>query len=217
MGLSLLIPVITITFCIVAGLMSFRNIPAALRLLILQACIALLADILGLLSIRTNLLPINQILFNIYIPLEFLLMLFAARANFGRHFRVFSLAGIICFLISYGLSMTRAGIFHLATQTIAVCAVILTITYFVVLLQNIQRESSGYTTGIYCIAVAVMLYYCCIVPYFGFMHYITEHDLRLAKQLYYINNVLSSLRYVCTGIGLLILSRSTSFTAHAYK
>ncbi len=208
---------ICIAFCVVAGLASFRRIPNALRLLVIQALCAFSVDFTGFLIRQFGSSTNNHILFNIYIPIDFLLMLFATRMMLGRQFWMIGGGGIGAVFAAWIYSIVRTGPHVFANQAMIVSAIVLMIAYFLVLLRQVQLERSEQTYGIYCIAISVMLFYCCIIPNMGFMHYITRLDMDLASRLTNITHVVSSLRYILTGIGLFLIARSSKTPIHAYK
>ena len=218
MGLTLdtLIPLASSLFCWVVGLVVFRRLPLPFQLLVIHAFISFAMDVWGIVLVKVFHFHNNQAFFNFYQPFDFLLMLFAARENFGRNFRKFSIISIGIFFLLWILSLSINGIDQFANQAMIVYGILLTIVYFVVLLRNVQEESSRYTTGIYCIAIPVVLYYCCTIPHFGLMRYFEQSAFRIAGNS--INDVLNTLRYCSTGIGLILLSkRVTKPARHAYQ
>ena len=218
MGLSLdmLIPLASSLFCWVVGVFVFRRLPAPFQLLVIQAFISFVMDVWGIVLVRVLHFQSNQAFFNFYMPFDFLLMLFAARESFGRNFRKFAIFSITVFAVLWTLALSINGIDQFANQVLIVYGILLTIVYFVVLLRNVQEESSRYTTGIYCIAIPVVLYYCCTIPHFGLMRYFEQSSFSIAGNS--INDVLNTLRYCSTGIGLILLSkRVTKPAPHAYQ
>jgi len=215
-NLGILLGICSSLICWVTGVVVFRRLPTTFRLLVIHAFLACSIDILGVILVRAYGYHNNQGIFNFYMPFDFLLMLFAARIGFGKHFRLFSIIGISIFAVSWLLSLSINGPKQFANQALIVCAIVLTIAYFMVLLRNVHEERSHHTTGIYCISVSVMLYYCCTIPHFGLIHYFSNGELKLAG--YYVNDALSVLRYIFTAIGLVYLSRPVTKSAvHAYQ
>jgi hypothetical protein len=208
---------LAILFCLGAGLFYYKRIPVPYRLLVFQALAAATFELWGTISVQLFPGRSNQIYFNFYLPIDFFLMLFAARNALGKHFRTFAIAGTIGFLLSWIFSVARAGINTLAWPAMICYAIILTIAYFIVLLRNSQQPGGRHTTGLYFIAVSVMLYYCCTIPTFGLMDYLFKKDMKLATNLFSINHGLNVLRYFCTGIGLMLMATHASSLQHANK
>jgi hypothetical protein len=210
------IPLASSLFCGIAGTVTYRRIPPAFRLLVVHAFLSFAMDAWGYLSIARFGFQNNQVFFNFYLPVDFLLMLFATRANFGKHFRSFAIVSITIFAVLWGASLRTDGVHVFANHVLIVYAVMLTVDYFIVLLRNVQEEPSRKTTAIYCIAVPVILYYCCTIPHFGLMRYFEQSTFSNAG--YYINGALNALRYSLTGVGLILLSKTIAKPAlHAYQ
>ena len=213
---AMLISMASSLFCGLVGLIVFRRLAAAFQLLVIHAFFSFAMDVWGYVLVKFFDYHNNQAFFNFYMPFDFLLMLFAARAKFGRHFRLFSTISIAIFTVLWAQSLIIHGIDQFANKVLVVYGILLTIAYFIVLLRNVQEEQSRYTNGIYCIAVPVILYYCCTIPHFGLLHYFRSGPLKDVG--YYINNILCILRYCSTGIGLILLSRTVTKPAiNAYQ
>lgn len=212
---DILVAIFCSTLCWVTGLLLLRRLPVPFRLLVVQAFLSSSMDVFGVVAINVFGYHNNQFFFNLYMPLEFLLMLFAVRANLGKHFRLFATISILIFAVSWILALSINGIHQFANQALIVYGILLTIAYFLVLLRNVQEDRSLYTTGIYFISVSVILYYCCTIPHFGLIHYLEHSESRMAGN--YLNSALNCLRYLFTTVGLVFLSRPVIKPAvHAY-
>ena len=214
--IRLLIIALSMLFCIVIGRMYYGRIPTSFQLLVLHACVAVLTDVIGTVLTKTEYRH-NQALYNFYLPLDFLLMLFATRRQLGRRFRPFAITGCVVFFSVWLLSIAANGLQILATNAFICQAIFLAAAWFLVLLHNIQQPPGRETTGIYLIAISVMLYYCCIIPNFGLMHYLVRRDMKLTSRLFIINDVLNISRYFCTGLGLYLISTPDKSPKHAYE
>jgi hypothetical protein len=194
-----------IGFCALAGQMRRKQVPGTFGLLVVQAWVTLVTESLG---VASSSLPAysNHILFNVYMPIDFLLMLYAGQKEMGQKLKQFNLFSIIIYFLVWGGSLLVKGLFVMANFAIICGAIILTIRYFLVLLWNSRQLGGPLTTGIYLIAISVVLYYCCVIPNFSLMYYFLKHDEELAMRVYLINDVLSCLRYLFTGFGLLMIS-----------
>lgn len=94
----------------------------------------------------------------------------------------------------------------MANFSIICSAVILMIRYIQVLLWNARQPAGPVSSGIYLVAISILLYHCCTIPIFSLFHYFIREDLVLASKIFELNSILSSLRYLGTGVGLIIVS-----------
>ena len=212
---ELLIPLMSVFFCLTVGLVYFKRIPGSLKLLVVQAIVAFTGDMIGSMFSKFG-IP-NHIFFNIYIPIDFLLMLFATRIFFGKKYWRAAGIAVIIFFAGWGYAMLHKGPYVFANHSVILGSIMLIIAYFMVLLKQTQEARNEYTFGIFCIGGSVMLFYCCIIPNMGFLHYLIRLDMDLASRLNVITNVVSTLRYIFTGIGFLLLARHFKPPIHAYK
>src|SRR4051812_25961706 len=104
--------------CGIVGLVVFRRLPLPLRLLVVHAFLAFAMDVWGFMSIQFFSFRNNQVFYNFYMPVDFLLLLFATRIKFGKHFRLFSAISIAIFIVLWTLSISVNGIYQFANHVL---------------------------------------------------------------------------------------------------
>lgn len=119
--------------------------------------------------------------------------------------------GCAVYFLVWILSLMVQGVNTMANFSIICGAIILAVRYIQVLIVNARQPSGPLATGIYFIAVSILLYNCCMIPLFSLMHYLIREDLIMAGEIFQLNVLLCILKYIGTGLGLLIVSRALQF------
>lgn len=190
------------------GQLRRKHLPPSFQLFTAQAWLAVAVEVIAQIWMHEYPNRSNHLVYNIYMPFDFILLFLAGYDYLERRTKLVNWIGIGAYLVVWVASLSIQGIHKMANFSIICGAIILTIRYIQVLIWNAKQPSGALTTGIYFVAVAILVYYCCMIPLFSLMHYFIRENLELAARIFYVNNGLAALRYIGAGIGLLIASKA---------
>jgi hypothetical protein len=205
---NLLEPVSTLTaiilgISIILAFIAFRKLQGSIRLLVAHMLLSYYVELMGLTTQHTP----NHLIFVIYVPFDFALMLFATQDYIRSIFRPFAIICTLIFSTLYINSVYRNGLNIMPFDAIVPYWCMLVVAWFLVLLFNTRRRQSSETSGIYVLSTFIMLFYGCAIPVWGMFHFNTIHHMQVGRLLQEATNAFSLARYLFTGIGLLMIVR----------
>lgn len=193
--------------CAGLGIYNLKWITGSARLFILQAGLAGCMEILG--TITASYAGNNHVYFNVYVVVEFLVILFAARDYLKGIFVQIAVAGSLIFGSVIVYDLVNMGPFYGSFHGYTTGWVVLGSAYLVVLLRQILQQTPVPKRGLSVIAVALITFYFCTIPRFGLMRYVIDSFSKSSTSMISIITFLfSMLRYVGTAIGLWIMARA---------
>ncbi len=160
--IMLLLSALVMQVCFLTGVLRFDRLRGSLRLLVLQTGMGLSMDAIGILTARPG--ASNHAYFNVYIPLEFVVALFAMGDYCGLWFGRLSGPAVALFLIVFAFDLHSSGPHLIAYHAISLGYLILGLTYLAALSINVHHRDRR---GIGLIAGPAALYYLCTIPGFG--------------------------------------------------
>jgi hypothetical protein len=178
------------------GLFFFRRLGFIFRLIFLSVFIGLVTETIGAVLLMSG--HRNVELFNIYHIINITLLGIIGTVVYDKgNFRkiVYSLMFLhaaiwIGCIAKYGVAVFANLAFEFASIFL-VCIylfLLIKINLFVDKLSNARSISS--------FSIAVIIYFGCNIPGFGFMNYLQNHYRKLGSEVFIINCVLSSLYYI---------------------
>jgi hypothetical protein len=144
---------------------------------------------------------------NIYFTFEFTLILFIALRLFSGSFakRLLLLALIVYYVI-WVIGLFSNGIFAIPTQNMLFGAIVSTVIFLALLIQMIGKPNIS-QQPLFWISIAMLIFYCCNIPYFGVLNYFAKKDSEILRQLVQILFITNYLRYSITIIAFLLLKK----------
>lgn len=144
----------------------------------------------------------NVPMFNTYVILELWLIGSACRLYIHNSLiKRLILMGMIALTIYWlldvivnGIVLFKNGIFVAISLFYVVCFLTLLIS------KSIFSQKKIYLQPLFILAVATILYFAAIIPFFGLMNYLTTNDMSLAIKLFKINIAAAILRYALVAI-----------------
>lgn len=195
-------------YAIWAGIRAFSILIAPYRVILLQLAIAFIFELTGLII---NLCHINNVvLFNVYMLGDVLLVGFAGiLLNERRSIKVF----FTCILFSCALIWVwiflKSELKQFFNWSFVMNCICLCLIYLTALLNNVMK--SRYSIVIpgnseFWVCFAIIIYYGCCIPFFGFMNYLLNHHPKIVQNIYTINVSLAIIRYSIIGLTFNVMS-----------
>jgi hypothetical protein len=187
-----------------AGLLVWSRLPKVTRLLILQSFFAFI------ITIAARQWSPNTWLYNLYMPLDFALVICSSTAFLSRSFvKRYLPLSIGLYTIIWICSWVTSGLEkYLFNWSFLIGCVLISAFYMAVLFQATLKCSSYKLKSIYCLCLANLFYYAGAVPLFGLLNYLNIHYPATAKVLFLSNLVLSDLRYLLVGLFFISYARN---------
>jgi hypothetical protein len=200
------------------GLYRYRSLDQFHRLMLLLAVIAIIIDWSAnrVLAYQVSIgLPVdqmnNQWVYNIYIAIEPVLLLWAARMHFDKPIQQTRLSiGILVFLVIYLSEIIIGRYDQLANISYLVGAVIVVPVYQVILFIKMRQSAMPlWELPEFWLCSGISIYFACNSPYIGLMHHLSAD---LSNQLFYITAILAIVRYLFLCISMLLATRRQTIT-----
>ncbi len=198
--------VLFIGIAMIMALIAFKRLECSIRLLVIHIVLSLYVELIGTLTNGTQ----NHLLFTVYIPFDFGLMLFAARDYIKSIFRPLALVCCLVFLSLYVYALYRDGLKLMPFMAMLTYWIMLLAVWLMVLVFNMRRPQTNETRGIYFISGFVMLFYGCTIPIWAMFRFNMINHPRLGNLLQNTSSAVSMARYLFTGVGLLIIARGSA-------
>jgi hypothetical protein len=184
------------------GVYYYRYLNGFFKLILIQTVFAVLSYFSAYAVIHyqtSNNLPANNHwLYNIYIVIEFVLLLMAGYVFFQTsNARKAILLGTTCFISIYITEITLDGFWQLANISLVTGGLILVVVYQFILVTSLRASSpSVIMVPELWACVGISLYFACNVPFIGLMPQLLKYNASLVDDLFYITEVLAILRYL---------------------
>lgn len=151
----------------------------------------------------------NVPLFNVYAIVEMLLLGTACRLLFTRSsLKKFLNIGLFAVSIYWLAVVIIDGITLFNNHVFVAIALFNVIYFFCLLIDNsIFNKKELYKQPLFLIAVASILYFATVIPFFGLMNYLTNSDMTLAIKLFKINISAAILRYSLVAAAFYLYAR----------
>lgn len=157
----------------------------------------------------------NHWLYNIYLPIEILLLMVAARTFFNRPvaWRAITYASG-AFVLTYITEIVADGFFRLANMSLAIGGMILAALYLFILYSSIRASKNvSNIAPEFWACLGIAMYFAGNVPFIGIIHQLHKYDPILVENLFYIPEALAIVRYAFLCISFHQLGRVQEMTA----
>ncbi len=195
---------LTIFIAFAIGSFRFSLMSSPLKLITIQLGISLVVQTIGLYLMQNGML--NEWLFNVYIPIEIWFLGGAALIYLNNNAQKSVLSALLIFAtIVWLFQIYNNGIEQFAVWTLLTQSLILVLAYTTILFQLLRtqdKDSFIIKKSTFWIAISIIIYYGCNIPFFSFLQHLIEVDKNSAKLLFQINSVLCLIRYPLTGYAL---------------
>lgn len=181
-----------------------RYLSTAYWLIVLQVAIAIFCDSYGKYLVYHN--QYNTWLYNYYMLAE--LWLTGSAAVYFIKKKILKQGVLFALLLVnmiWIIEVFHYGIIRFATNTFMSLCVVLIIIYTGVLFnRSIFTNKSIIKQPVFWLALSVILYFGCDLPYLGLNNYLVKMSMSMAEKLFLINQLLDITRYVLIGIGIFL-------------
>lgn len=160
----------------------------------------------------------NTWLYNVFTPIEFLLMLRLAACHLPRH-RIALLVSAAVGLAGMALAFVRASSTDiLLVEGVVLMAVIITGWSLAALWNIAQRVDRPLAASpSFWFFLGVLLYFCGIVPFVSMLYLLDHDDPQLTNALYWIVIVLAILRYLLAAFAFGMARRQRQWDEHGRR
>lgn len=151
----------------------------------------------------------NSYMFNVYAIIEVWLLGAACILNISKQLaRKLVVGALIALTIYWLFNVIRNGILTFNNKTVVAIAIFYVVSFFLLLINNsIFNDKKIYKQPLFVIAIAIIIYYATIIPFFALMNYLTTNNMPLAIKLFKINIVAAILRYSLVAIAFYLYGR----------
>lgn len=200
------------------GAAKYEKLTPFFRLLFVQAILAVICYLSAryVLNVQRLVLPpayrSNQFVFNIYIFLEALILIWAGLKQLNVERWKLAIWPFAIFLICYFIQISSGSFLVFYNYAAAIEGVILFVIYMRIAAKGIMGKTPGKSiqAEVYA-SLGIILFFSVYVPYIGMIHYLYENHPISNLILYaYIIEFLNVLRYLFLAIGFWLAGRTTS-------
>jgi hypothetical protein len=177
-------------FALAIGVYLFRLLPIPYKLILAQVAIAFTCEITGyFLSFGKT--PNGWVFNFFYLPAEIWLTGTAAfflckRKGLKTTIPFLLLIATLCLAIS----MYFNGINNLSHWGILSIGIVLIIVYLNILVDSALSSTATFKQPAFWISLSVIVYFSCIIPYFGLYKYLINYSPGLLRKLFNINSIM---------------------------
>ena len=192
---------------LIVALLSFSRLDKFTKVLCLQVAIS----VLFYLATKVFDRQYNPFIYNFYIPLESLTLLYAAATlvhlKFEKNLLYVFYAGVLLACVA---QIIFSNIFDFFNYAYCIGSLFITITYLYLLFLKISETNKmqNFKTFLFA-SLGIIIYFACNTPYMGLMNYLLVEDSELSSILFdFITRVLSNVRYLLLLIGIALMVRN---------
>jgi hypothetical protein len=208
----------------IVGAFSFKRLNVFYRMVFLQIIVFALVYWLGYLITQfqdeNNLPKNNTWIYNLYFPIECALLAYAGSLYFKSKKLTYIITISYCIvLISFAWQVSIQGIHLLANYAVALEALLLVGLYLFILYHKFgDANFTSLRSSEFWLSIGIVLYFSCIVPYFGMMNYLNEVNPELSLTFFtVINEGLSNIRYLFTAVAFWVFYRQQKLSMKQVK
>lgn len=194
---------------LILGSYYWRSLSLPYKLAYLQVIVALCAELTGW-CIAHFLHKYNLWVFNIYRITELLLLGMAAFYLFqDKQMKRNVILLIILSSLIWIVSIYKHGILVFDPLCLCCVGLILVIIYLMILFKKVWTTNDEITkSAVIWLCLSVIIFYCCIIPYYGLFNYLNNNHRELSKLfLHTIVYGLNYVRYPLVGFSFYLLQR----------
>ncbi len=180
---------------IIWGAFCWKKMPLPLTFILGQISIAFTFEIVGQILKHTG--HQNAMLFNLYIVLEFILLILVIslliKKRFATRLTVFL---IVIYIGFWGKTIVCNGAGSFAAKVFLLGCLILSCCYFYLMIKISSSKDDFIKQPTFWISLGTTIYFCSVIPLFGAFHYFETHNKQqLGSYLYTINDIMGIIRY----------------------
>lgn len=198
------------------GSIRFRHLTPTYRLVYAQVLLAVVAY-LGAYAIleyqSQHQQPLsNHWIYNLYIPLEGILLLLAARSLLNDpRLRQIVVGCVVSFVTIYSSEVFFDGFKELLNVTLVASGLLIVLSFMLVLYSAIRQAAFDWKTSPeFSLAVGTIVYFACNAPFIGLLPFLLRQDQTIVNGLFYITEVLAVLRYLAVAASFYLVGRQTT-------
>lgn len=201
MGVVIAITVSKI-FAIAIGAIYIRALSTAHRLLLLQVVLAVITELTAwylAAAYKAN----NMWVFNIYVIIEFWLLLMAGRGFIAsRSVKTGIVYSIILISFIWTVEVFFQGFKKWPTKTVTIGCILIMIVYFKALFDQVLfSKMPPYKLSIFWLSLSLILFYGCVLPFMALYNFFSVYYAEISRVLQdYMINIVNFLRYPMMGI-----------------
>jgi hypothetical protein len=188
---------------IILGMYGYRKLTGFYKWFFLQALLAVVLYAMVASSFRAY----NHVWFNLYIVVEFVILMCAAGTLLHRRTeRWLITGGLVLFLLVFALDLILQGSTRLANHAAAVGAVPVLVAYFVIMYRSANRMLDR---SVLWLCLGLILYFCGNAPFLAMMQFIQSRYSELSFTLQTsILEPLGHLRYLLAALSFWLFLRN---------
>lgn len=204
-----LLPIVLDILTVVVGLLYFKSLSFAYRLLWMHLILTTIAEMIGAyLSMEKK---ENVWFYNFFgILPELLLVSTAGMLLITGLFRKFVPYLIVIGLLIWTINIYTKGLHLFANWAFLYTCFLVIVIYMNVLLSLIFNRSNLLNEPSFWLSVSLLLYFSCALPYFGLYNYLAIKSPQMLRALFTINSVLNVIRYPLLGVSFYLMHKLIS-------
>lgn len=195
--LNFFITASVLTICLSAGIRFYKYLSLFQKIFLLHTTVSLAVELIGILLKvifdADNTTPI----YNTYILVEFLIILFAARYHLNINNILISIISIT-YIITWIVTINHNGMLTFASQAFLSGCLTLLVLYLLALFSFSQKGNAISKNPDYLLFFATLIYLCGNIPLFCFILYLINKFPDVASKLFIITIIISNIRYALT-------------------
>ncbi|HTB31892.1 MAG TPA: hypothetical protein VK808_07695 [Bacteroidia bacterium] len=178
--------------------------------LVAYILIFILAIVVKLIAYANNVPPYNQWVYNLYMPIETGILVWAGFEYFknsGKRFLIY--VGYLIFLTIFISEICVKGIMILSNHGYVAEGILLLVIYLLLLYSQFTKSNNAWKRSpeIW-ISLGIVLYFGGSIPYLTLMNYLQESHSAINQFLFYfIIDGLANVRYLLLGLGFWLIYR----------
>jgi hypothetical protein len=207
----------SLALALITGIFAYLYMNKSMRMLFFQLIFWILVYMLGYVITnyqKTNNMPMNnQWLFNLYIPIEFLMLTIAVYYFISdKLIRYFISASYVVFLLLVAYQISSSGSEKFIHYSMAIGGIIMTSLFILILYKKFSSdpESWKYSPEVWS-SLGLIIYFACNVPFISSLSYLNEKSPETSKTLFhYVTDNLAIIRYGMLAIAFLLVRKNKS-------
>jgi hypothetical protein len=192
----LIIPIGCALFSIVMGLLFLKQLPPSTKLLVLGALLSIASDLLAFNAISKS---INSQIHNIYILIDFYLLLYASYSLYkGKMRTVFTSVSAVVYAAVWLFFIVKNGFSQFAYMAFPFSSLLTVINYLITLYYNEVKPNASNLAPVRILCFALIVYHCGTFTIFMAIEFLMKD--KIFGPIVDINTALDSLKYVALGV-----------------
>lgn len=190
------IPISCAIFSIIMGVLFFKTLPPSVKLLVFGAALSITSDFL---AFTTHKAATNSQIHNIYIFLDFYLLLFASYSMYkGKIRRVFTTLASVAYAGVWVFFIIKNGFSQFAYMAFTFSSLLIVVNYLITLYYNEVKPNTKRLAPVRLLCFSLIVYHCGTFTIFMAIEFLMKD--KIFGPIVDINTALDSLKYIGLGI-----------------